>query len=70
MHARLHTVERLELALAQARKVGYTVREEWLGGNGSGFCVVKGRKWLFLDVAQGIPEQLAVVEEALQGEGK
>lgn len=68
MHAPQHTVERLEAALAAARKLGYGIREEWLGGSGSGACVLKGRKWLFLDVAQGAVEQLAVVEEALRGD--
>jgi hypothetical protein len=65
MHAPRHTVERLESALDVARRMGYGVREEWLGGSGGGACTLKGRKWLFLDLAQPPEEQLAVVEAAI-----
>jgi hypothetical protein len=65
MQAPRHTVERLESALDVARRMGYGVREEWLGGSGGGACVLKGRRWLFLDLAQPPEEQLAVVEAAI-----
>jgi hypothetical protein len=64
----MHTVELLGEALQAARKLGYEVRQDWLGGDGGGHCLVRGRKWLLLDVAQTADEQLEVVAEALRGE--
>ena len=48
----MHTVELLNEAVETARRLGYEVRQDWLGGNGGGHCLVRGRKWLLLDVAQ------------------
>jgi hypothetical protein len=62
------TVELLQEALETARRMGYEVRQDWLGGNGGGHCLVRGRKWLLLDVAQTADEQLEVVADALRGE--
>ncbi|MCI0335564.1 MAG: hypothetical protein L0228_20340 [Planctomycetes bacterium] len=64
----MHTVELLQEALETARRLGYEVRQDWLGGNGGGHCIVRGRKWLLLDVAQSADEQLDVVTEALRGD--
>jgi hypothetical protein len=64
----MHTVELLQEALDTARRIGYEVRQDWLGGNGGGHCLVRGRKWILLDVAQSADEQLDVVVEALRGE--
>ena len=64
----MHTVELLQEALEAARRLGYEVRQDWLGGDGGGHCLVRGRKWLLLDVAQSADEQLDVVAEALRGE--
>jgi len=64
----MHTVELLQEALEAARQLGYEVRQDWLGGNGGGHCLVRGRKWLLLDVAQSADEQFNVVAEALRGE--
>jgi hypothetical protein len=64
----MHTVELLNEAVDAARRLGYEVRQDWLGGNGGGHCLVRGRKWLLLDVAQSVDEQLDVVTEALRGE--
>ena len=64
----MHTVELLNEAMDTARRLGYEVRQDWLGGNGGGHCLVRGRKWLLLDVAQTAYEQLEVVTEALRGE--
>ena len=61
----MHTVTLLEQATALARQAGYTIRQEWLGGNG-GACQIKGRKFLFLDVNAGPREQLEQVLEALR----
>jgi hypothetical protein len=64
----MHTVELLRQALDAARQVGYTVRQEWLGGSSGGACQLKGRKLLFLDVAGGPAEQLEQVLTALHGD--
>jgi hypothetical protein len=64
----MHTVELLQEALDAARQVGYEVRQDWLGGNGGGHCLVRGRKWLLLDIAQSADEQLDVVADALRAE--
>ena len=50
------------------RGVGYDVRQDWLGGDGGGHCLVRGRRLILLDVAQTPDEQLDVVVEALRGE--
>jgi len=64
----MHTVELLDEAVDAARRLGYEVRQDWLGGDGGGHCLVRGRKWLLLDLAQSANEQLDVVGEALRGE--
>jgi hypothetical protein len=64
----MHTVELLKEAVQTAQQLGYEVRQDWLGGNGGGHCLVRGRKWLLLDLAQSADEQLNIVAEALRGE--
>jgi len=64
----MHTVELLQEALEAARRLGYEVRQDWLGGNGGGHCLVRGRKWVLLDLAQTPDEQLEVLADALRGE--
>ena len=64
----MHTVEMLREAVDTARRLGYEVRQDWLGGNGGGHCLVRGRKWLLLDMAQSADEQLDIVAEALRDE--
>jgi hypothetical protein len=64
----MQTVQLLNEALDVARRVGFEVRQDWLGGNGGGHCLVRGRRLLLLDVAQSPDEQLDVVADALRGE--
>lgn len=54
----MHTVELLHDAVATAERLGYIIREEWLGGVNGGPCEFKGRKWLFLDSSLNPMEQL------------
>jgi hypothetical protein len=61
----MHTVDLLAQALATAQRLGFRVRQEWLGGMG-GACELRGQKWLFLDEALSPAEQLAVVLDALR----
>ncbi len=64
----MHTVELLEQALRAAALLGYEVRQEWLGGSGGGSCEIKGQKWIFLDLALSLPDQLDQVAETQRGE--
>jgi hypothetical protein len=64
----MHTVELLAEALNLAGRLGYEVRQEWLGGNGGGACELKGRKVLFLDLALGPADQFDLVLSALRRE--
>lgn len=62
----MHTVDLLEQAVRAAQQAGYHIRHEWLGGNGGGACEIKGRKSLFIDLAQSPEEQLESVLQALR----
>jgi hypothetical protein len=64
----MHTVQLLNEALDAAKRLGFDVRQDWLGGNGGGHCLVRGRRMLLLDVAQSPDEQLDIVADALRGE--
>ena len=50
----MHTVELLEYALDLADRLGYTVRQEWLGGLAGGGCELRGRKILFLHYTRDV----------------
>lgn len=62
----MHTVELFQLASEAAERMGYQVRQEWLGGTGSGTCEVAGRKCIFLDLAENSVEQLDQLVQALR----
>ncbi|HEV3005929.1 MAG TPA: hypothetical protein VGX78_15790 [Pirellulales bacterium] len=64
----MHTADLLEQALQAAAKLGYGVRQEWLGGSGGGDCEIKGQKWIFVDLALSLPDQLEQVAEVLRRE--
>jgi len=64
----MHTVELLEQALTAAERLGYRVRQEWLGGSSGGGCEFAGQKWLFLDVALNAVEQLEQVAQTLRSD--
>lgn len=46
----------------------YSVRHEWLGGSGGGACEFSGRKWIFVDLALSIDEQLEQLMLALRAD--
>ena len=64
----MHTVELLEQAVDLAGRLGYQVRQEWLGGSGGGGCELNGERVLFLDLALGPADQLDQAIEALRRE--
>lgn len=61
----MHTVEQLDQLIRLARELGYTVRQEWLGGDGGGACELRGQKHLFIDLANSAKEQLDTVAGVL-----
>jgi hypothetical protein len=63
----MHTVELMEQAVDVAERLGYTIRQEWLGGaGGGGVCEFGGQKWIFVDIALNAVEQLDQLANALQ----
>ncbi len=61
----MHTLERLELCLRIAEELGYGVRREWMGGVAGGVCEFGGKRWVFVDLALGVEEQLEQVRAVL-----
>lgn len=62
------TVELLEHALGLVDRLGYEVRQEWLGGLAGGGCELRGHKTFFLDLALGPEDQLDQVIDTLRRE--
>ena len=62
----MHTVEILDEAIQVAERLGYQVRQEWLGGTGGGACEFGGRRWIFVDLALNALEQLEQIADALR----
>lgn len=62
----MHTVDALEQAIEFAERLGYRIRQEWLGGTGGGACEFSGQKWIFIDLALSVVEQLEQVITALR----
>ena len=61
----MHTVDQLEHALRLAERLGFRIRQEWLGGSGGGACEFGGQRWLFVDLALSAVEQLDQVIQAV-----
>lgn len=61
----MHSVELLDEAVALAIECGFGVRQEWFGGTRAGACVIKGHRWIFIDLALNPTEQLEQVLDAL-----
>ena len=61
----MHTIELLEQAIQLAERLGYGVRQEWLGGCGGGACEVAGRRWMFIDASLNAVDQLEQLAAAL-----
>ena len=61
----MHTVELVKEAIVLARRAGFRIRQEYLGGAIGGGCEFAGQKWIFLDVSLGPVDQLDQILEAL-----
>lgn len=64
----MQSVDLLKAALGVVRQLGYTVRQDVFDGSGGGACMLRGKKWLYLDLGQTPAEQLAEVVECLRSE--
>ena len=64
----MHSVELFDEALGLAKRLGYQIRQEFLGGNGGGGCQIRGQKWMFVDLGQSGDDQLDRLIEALGAE--
>lgn len=64
----MHTVEAFEQAVASAKRLGFGIRMEWLGGSGGGDCEIRGKRWIFVDLALNAEEQLDQVLAAIARE--
>ena len=53
----MYTAQLLSQATEVARRAGYKIREEMLDGAGGGHCIIRGEKWLLLDLTQPQHEQ-------------
>ena len=62
----MHTVEMLSESLELARQLGYQIREDQLEGAGGGHCLIRGHKWLLLDITQSADDQLRDVLDAVR----
>jgi hypothetical protein len=62
----MNSVERLELAIAEARKRGLEVRLEALQGTSGGLCEFGRKRWIFVDLTAPVLEQLEQVLSALR----
>jgi Spy/CpxP family protein refolding chaperone len=63
----MYTVEMLSESLELARHLGYQIREDQLEGAGGGHCLIRGHKWLLLDITQSADDQLRDVLDAIRG---
>jgi hypothetical protein len=64
----MHAVVLVAHAINLAERLGYTVRQEWIDGNDGGGCELRGRKYLFVNLAAPASDQLAMVLGVLRGE--
>lgn len=62
----MHTADRLEQAIRQARERGFGVRLEALCGTSGGLCEFGQKRWIFVDLSLTVAEQLDQVVSAMQ----
>ena len=64
----MHSVQRMEAAIALAQQIGWNIRYEYLGEVGGGACQIAGKKWIFIDLALTPYEQFEQVIETLKSD--
>lgn len=60
--------QQFDEAMRVVQAQGFEVRYEHLGGSGTGYCRVGERRWMLVDVAQGVEEQLEELAAAIRSE--
>lgn len=63
---RENIVERLRRRMAEAKRMGFRIRTEWLDGQQATWCEVGGVKTIFVDLTQSTAEQLQQLDETLE----
>ncbi|MBL8871693.1 MAG: hypothetical protein JNK90_18095 [Planctomycetaceae bacterium] len=64
----MHSLDLLQIALETAKRNGFTIRREWLGGVAGGKCRIGSKKILFVDISLSVLEQLQQVTSSLATE--
>lgn len=62
----MHTLRLLDEAISLAGKLGYEVRHDHLGGDGTAHCTIGEQRLLVVDLAQPIEDQLEKVLEGVR----
>ena len=62
----MHKAQLLQEAVRLAGRLGYEIRQDWLGGGNGGACEIRGRKLMFIDLAVDIEDQLEQVVDGLR----
>lgn len=66
----MHTAQLLQEAVHLAQRLGYVIRQDWLGGGSGGACEIRGRKMMFIDLAVDVQEQLEQVADGLRRDAR
>ena len=62
----MHKAQMLQEAVRLAQRLGYEIRQDWLGGGSGGACEIRGQKLMFIDLAVDIEDQLEQVVDGLR----
>ena len=64
----MYSIDLMDELVAVAERLGWRIRQEYLGEVGGGPCEIGGRKWIFLDIALSPPEQFEQLLDALRSD--
>lgn len=64
----MYSIDLMDEAVALAERLGWRMRQEYLGEVGGGPCEIGGRKWIFVDIALSPPEQFEQILDALRND--
>lgn len=63
---KMRTVEQIDWVLKKATENGYSIRYEDLEGRGTATCLIRGQKWLFIDLSQSPNDRWEQLQQTLQ----
>ena len=64
----MSAIEKFDVLIAEAQRLGYKVRYDYFGGTGGGVCQFGSTKWLFVDLALSAHERAELLEDQLQSD--